>query len=186
MNNPFHPFNPPKLDCELVPSPLWYNNLRKMLTKSRWDAIRKACYIRAGHTCEICGNLRGKPPEAHEIWSYDDRSLVQKLEGVISLCFKCHRVKHIGQAMTQGPYQFKSAFAHMAEVNEWPPELAAEYVQRQFQIHQIRSRQEWAQDLHWLDNAQSYIDDAEAYARDNRSELQQRTLDAMRSHDAKR
>lgn len=184
MTNPFYPYPMPRLTCELVPSPLWYNNLRKMLTKSRWDAVRAACYKKAGMTCECCGDLRGRPPEAHEIWSYDDQARVQRLDGVVSLCYLCHRVKHIGFALTQGQLQFLVARNHLRDVNQWPEELALQYVKRQFDIHALRSRLTWTQDLTWLDSVNAYIASAEEEQREAQGKLAQRTLDAMRSRDA--
>lgn len=174
----------PKLTCELVPKGQWNDNLRKMLPKSRWDALRSACYKKAGMTCECCGDLRGKPPEAHEIWHYNDHTRVQTLTGLVSLCYMCHRVKHLGFAYSQGPDIFTRTLNHLAVVNEWPIELAVEYAGRQFQIHAFRSEMEWVVNVGWLDNADAYIKSAEGAQRDAKGKLAQRTLDAMRARDA--
>lgn len=184
MTNPFHPYRPPKLTIELVPSPLWTFNLRKMFTKKKWDETRRACYQRANGTCEVCGSLNGKPPEAHEIWEYNDMRRVQTLRGLISLCHLCHKVKHIGFALSQGHDTFGRAVNHLAKVNEWPFDLAAEYIDRQFQIHELRSELSWTQDLSWIDDIDVYIAESEAIARERHGQLVTRTLAAMRSHDA--
>lgn len=183
-NNPFHPYHPPKLTIELVPAPLWTFNLRKLFTKQKWDETRAACYKRAGHTCEICGDLKGKPPEAHEIWEYDDLRRIQKLHGLISLCSQCHKVKHIGFALTQGHAAFGRAVNHLAKVNDWPYNLAAEYIDRQFQIHELRSELSWTQDLSWIDDIDVYIAESEAIARKRHGQLVTATLEKMRSRDA--
>lgn len=97
-----------KLEIELVPSSSWGNNLRDEANLSRgdWDTLRRGCYERAGHKCEICGGVswrtyggkRKKIVECHEIWSYEGG--VQRLEGLVALCSKCHRVKHIGRELS--------------------------------------------------------------------------------------
>lgn len=179
MTNPFHPYPEPKLTVELVPAGQWNDNLRKMLTKSKWDLLRAACYKHAGHTCECCGNLRGKPPEAHEIWHYNDHTRVQRLDGLVSLCYMCHRVKHLGFALSQGQDMFTRAINHLAEVNGWPVELAIEYADRQFQIHAIRSEMTWTLDVDWLAASEQYIEQSVVAARQNRSDAAQRTLAAM-------
>lgn len=37
-----------KLDFEMVPEECWYANLRSVLSKQQWDAVRKDAYARAG------------------------------------------------------------------------------------------------------------------------------------------
>lgn len=177
--NPFDPYPMPKLTVELVPASQWNDNLRKMLPKSKWDMLRSACYKRARHNCECCGNLRGRPPEAHEIWDYDDHTRVQRLDGLVSLCYLCHRVKHLGFALSQGQDMFTRAINHLATINAWPLELAIEYADRQFQIHAIRSELTWTLDVTWLDYAQQYIDDSEAVVRQRSSKLAQEALAVM-------
>lgn len=184
MNNPFHPYPMPKLTCELVPKGQWNNNLRKMLPKSQWDALRSACYKHAGMTCECCGDLKGKPPEAHEIWFYDDHRRIQRLGGLVSLCYMCHRCKHMGHTRSLGQEVFTRALNHLAVVNKWPVELAIEYVGREFQIHTLRSELTWNIDVRWLDKSDEYIKSAEVAQRDAKGKLAQRTLDAMRTRDA--
>lgn len=141
---------PPKLSIELVPKPLWYINLRSALTPSQWDTLRKACYKRAGHKCEICGGKGQKwPVECHEIWEYDDIACVQTLVGLIALCPDCHQVKHIGFAEQNG--KLKEAMNHLAKVNQWPEVITREYVIEQFALWKKRSQFSWKCDLSWSD-----------------------------------
>lgn len=35
-----------KLDFEMVPEECWYANLRSVLSKQQWDAVRKDAYAR--------------------------------------------------------------------------------------------------------------------------------------------
>ena len=117
----------PKLTIELVPQSSFYSNVRSNVTKSEWDIIRKKCYKESNYKCEICDDVGPKHPvECHEIWEYDDENLIQKLTGFISLCPKCHSVKHIGLAQIQGRYDI--AFKKLMEVNNWSSQDAENYI----------------------------------------------------------
>lgn len=64
------------------------------------DRLRRQVYQAAGDRCEICGG-RGTdhPVEAHEVWAYDDTTLVQRLLRMTALCRACRevKVKHYGR-----------------------------------------------------------------------------------------
>jgi len=177
MTNPFHPYPEPKLTIELVPSSQWGDNLRSHLKPLQWDLLRQACYVRADNRCEVCGGRGHKHPvECHEIWEYNDSARIQKLLGLVSLCPSCHKVKHIGFALTQGQDSFMRSLGQLATVNKWPMELAIEYVDRQFQIHKIRSQWKWQIDLSWLNDVEQYIEESETKQREARSERAQDVL----------
>ena len=89
-----------KLTFETVPEECWYSNLRSALSAEQWDIVRKDAYRRYRYRCAICG-ASGRM-EAHEKWSYDISSAVQKLEDVIALCHACHQVKHISRTQLMG------------------------------------------------------------------------------------
>lgn len=187
MTNPFHPYPKPKLTVELVPTDQWSKNLRtrSIIKRETWDALRRACYVRANHKCEICGGVgRRHPVECHEIWDYNDNAKIQKLLGLIALCPDCHQVKHIGLAAVRG--KFAKALGHLMEVNQWPVELAEAYVTRQFEIHQIRSRWVWSLDLSWLDNAEQYVEQTSDAVRQTHCERAVATIEAItRSREAR-
>lgn len=148
------PEPPPKvmLTVELVPSTSWGNNLRSRLAAKDWDKLRKAQYAKAGHHCEVCGGQgRRHPVECHEIWSYDDRGHVQKLDGLIALCPDCHKVKHIGFAFVKNRGQ--EAIRHLMRVNGWDEQRAFAYVDAAFAKHASRSAHQWTLDLEWLRSA---------------------------------
>lgn len=178
----------PKLTCELVPSNQWGTNLRSILAKKVWDGLRAACYERAGHRCEICNGVGHKHPvECHELWEYTDGPLfIQKLTGLIALCPLCHKVKHIGFALTQGDRAFMAALNHLAKVNNWSPTKTYAYVNNQFEIHRIRSGLKWAMDLDWLDHAQQYIDETSRHAMLTHAKRNLATIEAIaRSREAR-
>lgn len=179
--NPYHPHQPPKLTIELIPASNWFNNVRKTHAGSTWDRLREACYVRAGHRCEICNGVgRRHPVECHEIWEYDDKFHIQKLLGLIALCPGCHEVKHIGLALKKGPVAFQRAYERLAKVNQWPDWLVEGYIERQFAIHDIRSQFKWTLDLSWLDDCERYIAESVAVGREARKKLADATLAAMR------
>lgn len=181
MTSKYHPYPEPILTCELVPTSQWGENLRSYLSRHGWDEVRKACYVRADNRCEVCGE-QGKhhPVECHEIWEYDSVNLRQTLTGLISLCPPCHEVKHIGLAMTRGEVQFTRALKRLTRLNQWPEELTEQYVNRQFQIHALRSRMNWVIDLSWLDNAAQYVSDSSAIGREKRSQRVLKLISAKR------
>lgn len=149
----------PKLTIELVPKSQWFTNLRSELTKGQWDRLRKACYKRAGYRCEVCGGVGPKHPvECHEIWDFDDERQIQRLDGLIALCPSCHQVKHIGFAFKRG--KGDQVLAHLAKVNGWSLDQAAEYAAYAFLQWKVRSSLKYTLDLDWLEGAEQYIADA--------------------------
>jgi 5-methylcytosine-specific restriction endonuclease McrA len=134
-----------KLKIELVPSTSFYSNVRSILPKKEWDRLRKQSYAKANHKCEICkdvGTNQGyrHDLECHEIWIYQ-KDGVQLLKGLVSLCPRCHQVKHIGRTIAIG--KKKEAYAHIAKVNKWKKEDVEKYVGFCFQEHKERSKIKW-------------------------------------------
>lgn len=116
------------------------------MTPAQWDTVRKESYKRANHRCEICGGVGTNqgvkwPVECHETWSYDDATHIQTLVSLISLCPRCHMVKHIGRAKVTGKY--KEAISHMMSVNGWSTEQAERHVAEAFTVWRRRSTSPW-------------------------------------------
>ena len=148
-----------ELYIDLVPSSCWYTNVRSCVPKREWDRIRRMVYKRAEYECEICAaapamdNRRDDRVvlEAHERWSYNEWTGVQKLERLICLCRACHTASHFGLATLNG--KAAEAEAHMRKVNHWSPQ--------QFEDHKVaagnqwmnRSKRNWTLDLSILENA---------------------------------
>lgn len=138
-----------KLEIELVPTTCWYSNVRSNVRPDTWRRLQQATFKAAGYVCEICGRTGdGHIVEAHEEWIYDDHRQIQRLDRLISLCPRCHEVKHIGLAIQSG--HATRALTWLVEVNQISPAEALAYVQRAFQIHEIRSRFEWKLDIELL------------------------------------
>ena len=81
----------PKLTIELVPQTCWYANVRKLVTYSQWEVIKRVTRRAAHSICQICGGVGKRwPVECHEIWQYNDEAHIQTLIGLIALCPMCH------------------------------------------------------------------------------------------------
>ena len=137
-----------KLNFEIVPTGAWNNNLRTVFSKKAWDFIRKDAYARAGGKCSICGRPV-KRLEAHERWSYNKQTAVQKLEDVIAVCHACHSVIHIGRTQLFG---FEDdAIKHFKRVNgcDYQGYIKALSIATAQSVD-LSTVGEWSLDLTWL------------------------------------
>ena len=136
-----------KLEFELVPDGCWYFNLRSILSRGQWDAVRRDAYARAKGRCMICG-AAGRL-HAHERWSYDEARGIQKLEDVIAVCPLCHSVIHIGRTQLKGDEA--AAAAHYMKVNGVNYAEYRKALGEANEAHARRNRvSEWSLDLSWL------------------------------------
>lgn len=86
----------------------------------------------------------------HEVWQYDDKNHMQKLEGFILLCNMCHHVKHIGFAgilAKQGKLDYDKVIEHFCEVNNCTEKEFEKHKTEAFEIWRNRSKHEWNQDF---------------------------------------
>jgi 5-methylcytosine-specific restriction endonuclease McrA len=142
------------LTIELVPKSSWYSNVRSNVTINEWDIIRKKSYKKAGYKCEICGGKGNKHPvECHEIWDYNESTNVQKLIGLISLCPKCHKTKHVGLSQIRGEEDI--VIKQLMKVNKISDQESIEYINESFNIWIERSDKKWTLDISYLDE---YLD----------------------------
>ena len=139
---------PLKIHIDLVPKNCWFSNVRSQVSVADWDWLRRQAYKAAGHKCEVCG-AKGRL-EAHEIWHYDDKKLIQKLHGITAVCKQCHELYHLGFTATQG--KLPQALKRLAKVNSWTTEETKQYVDIVFEIWMDRSRKNWTLDLKLLDD----------------------------------
>ena len=106
-----------KLEFEMVPDGCWYSNLRSILSKKQWDYLKLDAKRRANGKCMICGKKTDRL-EAHEKWSFNVKTRVQKLEDVLALCHDCHAVIHYQRtALCEGEEGAKTAQEHFMRVN---------------------------------------------------------------------
>lgn len=144
------------LQIELVPSTAFGENLRKLLTKTEWDKVRKAVYKRAGYKCEICGGKGEKHPvEAHEEWLYHDEIGYQELTVIRALCPNCHLCKHAGHAIFV-KNQKKLVISQLCKVNNLTIEQANEQIERAFNTWRERSLIQWQLDNKRIDEVRAW------------------------------
>ncbi|MBO5068414.1 MAG: HNH endonuclease [Clostridia bacterium] len=137
-----------KLDFELVPDGCWYSNLRSILSKKQWDFLRADAKERSGGKCMICGK-KTKYLDAHERWSYDEKSCVQKLEDIIAVCKDCHSVIHIGYTQLKGNEE--RAEKHFMKVNGCSYAEYRKALGLANEVHKRRNEiSEWKLDLTYL------------------------------------
>lgn len=140
----------PALMPEMLPVTTWEDNLRTRFSSKQWDILRKECYRRAGHRCEICGGPGLPQVEAHEQWSFDDDFCVQSLTGLLCLCPLCHKAFHLGFAKRIGLYD--AVVEHIKAVNGWDSQILSRALELVEKLAQERSRYHWELDTSWLDN----------------------------------
>lgn len=131
------------LTVELVPASSWNKNVRSEL-KASWDDYRRQSYRNANHTCEICGTT-GERMESHEIWLFNNKKKIQKLEKLICLCHKCHRTKHWGLALIKNEGDMVKK--HIMKINQWKIPDVEKYIEESLQVFEQRSRIDWSLDL---------------------------------------
>jgi hypothetical protein len=137
------------LFVDLVPRSCWFTNVRSCVAPKDWERLRRMITGRAGMRCEACGASEDRELrrwlEAHERWTYDDRSLTQKLRRLICLCTDCHTVTHFGFAQVRGIAD--QALAHLMAVTGMTKVQAEEHIEDAFEVWSERSAREYALDL---------------------------------------
>jgi hypothetical protein len=149
---PFPPSPPssPRLSLELVPATCSHSNVKNHVSRADWRKLQAITFKQAEGRCEICRGKgrKGRGLHCHEVWHYDDSSLVQKLLGLMALCPSCHEAKHMGRARATG--RGRRAQRHLARVNGWTVKAASAYFEKESEICLRRSECEWRLDLTWL------------------------------------
>ena len=125
------------LQPEMIPKPIWGENLRKHVSRPEWDVIRRTAYKTFGNRCAIC--RADTRQNCHEDWEFDDMAHVLRLRGLLSLCDPCHNVKHLGNARRlerMGVLVFDTVIRHFQTVNS-----CSRY---EFRLCEIQGNMIWA------------------------------------------
>jgi hypothetical protein len=137
------------LFVDLIPQTSWFENVRSAVDPRDWDRLRSMVYRRAGYRCEACGTAgdrdRGLRLEAHERFTYDIPSGIQRLVRLVCLCHWCHTATHLGMAGLRGVRD--EAIAHLITVTGMSPAQAGEHIDAAFARWERRSRVSWQVDL---------------------------------------
>lgn len=137
------------LDFEMLPASTRGVNLRRMLTRSEWNRIRRAALREYSNRCAICGRSNARL-ECHEVWSFDDARHIQRLIGMIPLCAMCHHVKHIGMAgrlARAGRLDYWRVVNHYCEVNGCSVDDFYRARDAAYRLVEQRSRHVWRVDV---------------------------------------
>ena len=140
-----------RLDFEFIPEESWKYNLRHLLSPAAWDIVRRDAYKRAGYACRICGRKNCRL-EAHEKWSFNVKTRVQKLEDVLALCHDCHAVIHYQRtALCEGEEGAKKAQEQFMKVNGCTQSEFHAALARAAKRHErLNETEDWRVDLSFL------------------------------------
>lgn len=150
------------LSLELVPASMWGKNVRAVISRENWDALRwsfgatktKPEFMKldlprpnwqAPVECSICGASKDENLELHEQWQYDDARLIQRLIGLIPICQDCHLSMHLGRANQLGLGD--KAQQHLASVNQWTARQTDIHIKEAFEKWMLRSQNQYSLDL---------------------------------------
>ena len=142
-----------KLEIELIPKTSFFKNVRALVSKEEWNFIKNQVYKRADFKCEICkakGQSQGfsHSVECHEIWTYNEETLIQNLEGLIALCPLCHKVKHSGLTMkTDG---IDLILDHLKLINQMNEKDAYSFLIDAFALWKHRNNFQWKLNTNYI------------------------------------
>jgi hypothetical protein len=117
-----------KVGISMVPPLLWGANLRKRLTRGRWNKLRVVQFEQVPN-CQYCGSSPvGSERHAHEDWVYNIKTRVALLVGLRTICRMCHFVEHPGFVNVMvgtgvfTPAIFDAIERHFCKVNGCKPQ----------------------------------------------------------------
>ena len=149
----------------LIPSNVWYLNLRKILPKSTWTNLSNRIREEANWKCYCCGISLDKLKEkkyfhTHEYWLFNRETKTIKLAALVCVCSKCHLAIHIGYSSIYNKQD--DCMKQISRVNKWLLEDVRNYVEASYEEHAINSTIDWQFDLDsfrdWLtDDEYSYV-----------------------------
>ena len=130
---------------QLVPVPLWKQNMRALMSQHNWAKFRKALLECDGLTCRTCGKkeVESRKLSAHEEWQYDEETepATARITDVALVCWHCHHVEHWGvtkSLVAQGQLMqsaIDDTIAHFCRLND---------VERiDFDAHEEQATQDW-------------------------------------------
>jgi len=146
-----------KLSIELVPKPLWEQNLRsdEGLGRERWDKLRRELIKESGSRCAICGATE-KRLHGHEVWDYREKKTVGSvvLLRVEIVCVDCHDIHHwarttkLFEAGKITADRYKHLRKHFRAVNGCRQEVFDQHFLQSARIWEKRSSKQWK--IEWV------------------------------------
>ncbi len=171
------------LFVDMIPRTCWFTNVRTCVSPQDWERLRRMILGRAGHRCEACCATEDRAArrwlEAHERWSFDDRTGTQTLRRLICLCSPCHLTTHLGYANVTG--RADEALTHLRRVTGLTDRQVSRHVGDAGRLWTERSAWTWHLDLRMLTDAGVTLRRPEAPAQ--RTWTADRSLDRARAAD---
>ena len=137
-----------KLTIDLIPKSCWKTSIRKSMPESEWNEISQDVIKKANNACEICGSE--KKVVCHEVWKYDDKKSIQKLNGFKAICRMCCAVEHFGLSQVlamKGYLNLNEVIKHFCKVNDVSWDDFNKHKEKEFAKYRERSSREWKTDL---------------------------------------
>lgn len=143
----------------LIPSNMWYLNLRKILSKEMWENLSKKIREEQKFVCYCCkvndSTLPRNKFHCHESWWFDDKNNVVSLKALICVCELCHKAIHLGRVND------KESFKRIMYINKWDYETTKIYVDYEFEMWSKRSNKQWNVEVNsfkdWLNEEEFLI-----------------------------
>lgn len=137
-----------KLEMDLVPRTSWTMSLRNSMPRSAWDRLRKEVHARNGFKCQICGSK--EKLNCHEHWAFDDKTRIQKLVGLGTICNMCHHVAHFGRSVqlhVAGHLDIEAVIRHFLNVNGCDRATFEKHSKAALALFEERSKYKWRVDF---------------------------------------
>lgn len=143
------------LFVDMIPSTSWYENVRSAVSPTDWHRVSMMVRRRAHWTCEACGFVADETArllmDAHERFSYNEATGVQRLVRLICLCGACHGATHYGHSAVTG--EAETAMAHLQRVTGMTPAQSEDHLRDAFALWEHRSTMQWRLDLSVISGA---------------------------------
>ena len=144
------------LAVEPMPKSRWGINYRNHIGITKWDALRKEIIKTHDGKCDYCDSTENL--HCHEVWHYDMKTGVQRLDDIEVCCNMCHFVKHLGNAhrlANAGQLDIESVYDHFCKVNGCSRDILIEHTRNVANIKMRMERIEWSTDTEgWNDGIQ--------------------------------
>jgi uncharacterized protein YlaI len=134
------------LVSEILPFCLHGKAPRTFIKDSEWRKI--SAKTREVNKCCICGE-ETTSLDAHELYSYDLKTKIIKLEKLLPLCKDCHNTIHIGRVrimISQGTYPYDE----IERLENRCKELFGKYEEDTTFFNEVNSSDGWKLDLSLL------------------------------------
>ena len=142
-----------RLKMELIPKPLWNQNLRTKLGKRRWSNLRNAVAAQSQKRgCAICGSLA--PLQGHEVWDYAETETTgtATLREIRFICQDCSSIHHFGRfhlLLAEGvitSQEYERVIRHALRVNGCDIATWEQHGREALEAYKRRSKLSWTVD----------------------------------------